>query len=241
MSRYRDRADAGRVLAEALRAYAGRDDLLVLALPRGGVPVACEVAKALGAQLDVMVVRKLGVPWQPELAMGAIASGDVLVVNRELVDALNVAESDLHDAASRERQVLHRREELYRDAWPAADIHSRLVILVDDGLATGSTMRAAIAAVRQQEPAKLIAAFPTAPPSACRALATEVDEVVCPYTPEVFLAISEAYDQFPQVSDDEVQRLLTETRQAFERRQADRRRSVAASSRAAEPHVRGKI
>ena len=224
MARYRDRTEAGRALAAALKQYEGRDDLLVLALPRGGVPVAYEVAKALGAQLDVVVVRKLGVPWQPELAMGAVASGDVLIINRELVSALGIPESDIHDGAGREREVVHRREEMYRDAWPAADIHSRIVILVDDGLATGSTMRAAIAAVHQHEPARLIAAFPTAPPAPCRDLADEVDEVVCPYRPESFFAISESYDSFPQVSDEEVQRLLTQAREAFARRQEDRRR-----------------
>lgn len=219
---YKDRKQAGRVLARELSRYAGRDDLLVLALPRGGVPVALEIATALGAPLDVLLVRKLSAPGQPELAMVAVASADVLVVNPDIVEALNVSEADICRAAERERDVIRRREALYRDGWVAPDVPGRLVILVDDGIATGATTRAAIAAIRQRRPARLVLAVPVAPPLACRELAGEVDEVVCPCTPEPFYAIGQHYRDFPQVEDDEVVRLLAEGRRVYELRHAER-------------------
>ena len=204
----RDRYDAGRVLAEQLAAYAGRPDLLVLGLPRGGVPVAFEVARALGAPLDVFLVRKLGVPGHEELAMGAIASGGVRVLNADVVEPLRIPESVIEAVTAAEQRELERREQLYRDGRPPPDPRGRTVILVDDGLATGSTMRAAVAALRQQGPAQIIVAVPTASPATCAELRAEVDQIVCTITPEPFYAVGLWYEDFSPTTDDEVRDLL---------------------------------
>jgi len=206
--RFRNRTDAGRQLAEKLAAYANRPGVLVLALPRGGVPVGFEVAQELGAPLDVFLVRKLGVPGYEELAMGAVATGGVRVLNDEIVRGLGISEHEIDAAAARELQELARRERLYRGDRPPPDIAGRTVILVDDGLATGATMRAAIAAVRQQQPARIVVAVPTASPDTCEALKAEADDVVCAMTPEPFLAVGHWYEDFTQTTDDEVRELL---------------------------------
>ena len=206
--RFRNRTDAGRQLAEKLAAYANRPGVLVLALPRGGVPVGVEVARALGAPLDVFLVRKLGVPGYEELAMGAVATGGVRVLNDEIVRGLGISDHEIDAAAARELQELARRERLYRGDRPPPDIAGRTVILVDDGLATGATMRAAIASVRQQQPARIVVAVPTASPDTCEALKAEADDVVCAMTPEPFLAVGHWYEDFMQTTDDEVRELL---------------------------------
>src|SRR5712692_1622098 len=175
---FRDRSDAGQKLAEALATYADRPDVLVLALPRGGVPVTIEVARALHAPLDVFLVRKLGVPGHEELAMGAIASGGVRVLNQDVVERLKISGAVIDRVAASEERELERRERAYRDGRPAPDARGKTLILIDDGLATGSTMHAAVAAIRRQEPARIIIAVPTAPPDTCEALRKEVDEVV---------------------------------------------------------------
>lgn len=208
MAAFRDRVDAGRVLAERLRAYAGRPDLLVLALPRGGVPVGYEVAAALGAPLDVLVVRKLGLPGHEELAMGAIAAGGTIVVNEEVVRLSGVPYELLEEQAAIERVELARRERLWRGDRPWPEVEGRLVLLVDDGLATGSTMRAALAAVRALRPAAVVVAVPTAPAAACERLAMEADAVVCVANPTPFVAVGQSYDVFDQTSDKQVRELL---------------------------------
>ena len=205
---FRDRVDAGRRLASRLGAYAGREDVCVLGLPRGGVPVAAEVAAALGAPLDVFVVRKLGVPGHEELAMGAIASGGVRVLNDETVDALRIAPAEIEAATARAAAELRRREDLYRGGRPPLDVRGRSVILVDDGLATGSTMRAAAAALRRLGPARTVVAVPVAAPERCAALREEVDEVVCVLLPESFYAVGAWYEDFSQTTDGEVRRCL---------------------------------
>ena len=205
---FRDRREAGQVLADELRAYAGRPDLLVLALPRGGVPVAWEVANALHAPLDVFLVRKLGVPGHEELAMGAIASGGVRVVNDYVVGSLGIPDSAIDAVAAREQQELARRERAYRGNRPAPVVRGRTVILVDDGLATGSTMRAAAAALREQEPSELVVAVPVAARETCEAFQDEVDAVVCAITPEPFYAVGMWYRDFSQTTDEEVHELL---------------------------------
>ncbi len=208
-ARFADRAEAGRELAAALSDYRDRDDVVVLALPRGGVPVAFEVARELKAPLDVFVVRKLGLPAQPELAMGAIASGGIQVLNDEVVHALGVPHETIEKVAAREREELARREQLYRGDRPPQSVEGKTVILVDDGVATGSTMRAAIKALREQKPADLVVAIPVAPPETCEALRREADTVVCTRTPEPFLALGAWYASFPQTPDAEIQDLLT--------------------------------
>jgi predicted phosphoribosyltransferase len=205
---FRDRAEAGDVLAGLLGHHAGRDDVLVLALPRGGVPVAARVARALEAPLDVFVVRKLGVPGHEELAMGAIASGGVRVVNEQVASRLGLSEAVLRRAAEAEGRELARREQTYREGRPPPDISGRVVILVDDGLATGSTMRAAVAAVRRLGPSRVVVAVPTAPASTCQHLRDEADEVVCATTPRPFRAVGYSYRSFPQTSDEEVRAIL---------------------------------
>ena len=210
---FRNRTEAGRVLAQELRVYANRDDVIVLALPRGGVPVAFDVAHALRAPLDVFVVRKLGVPGHEELAMGAIASGRVLVVEPSVVEDLAIPMEVVLDVAAREEQERLRREREYRGDRPAPDVRGRTVILVDDGLATGSTMRAAVAALRKLQPAKIVVAVPVAVRSTCEELAEEVDEVVCARTPEPFYAIGEWYADFSQTTDEEVRDLLARAEQ----------------------------
>jgi predicted phosphoribosyltransferase len=208
MSLFRDRSDAGRRLAAALATYAHRPDVLVLALPRGGVPVAYEVARALDAPLDVFLVRKLGLPGQEELAMGAIATGGVRVLNADVVNGLRISEAVIDAVARREQEELTRRERLYRDDRPSPEVRGRTVILIDDGLATGATMRAAAAALRRQQPARLIVAVPVGAPSTCDELREEADEVVCAVTPEPFLAVSFWYDDFSPTTDREVRDLL---------------------------------
>jgi putative phosphoribosyl transferase len=210
--RFRDRADAGRLLAERLSHYAGRDDVLVLGLPRGGVPVAAEVARALGAPLDVFLVRKLGLPGQEELAMGAIASGGARVLNEELVETLGIPEALIDAVAAREEEELRRRERLYRGERPPPEVEGKTVILVDDGLATGSSMRAAVAALRRLRPARIVVAVPTAPVSTCEELRPEVDELVCARTPQPFYAVGIWYENFNQTTDEEVRRLLADAR-----------------------------
>jgi predicted phosphoribosyltransferase len=205
---FRNRTEAGRVLADELKRYANRDDVIVLALPRGGVPVAFEVAHALRAPLDVFVVRKLGVPGHEELAMGAIASGGVLVIEPSVVEDLSIPMEVVLDVAAREEQERLRREREYRGDRPAPDVRGRMVILVDDGLATGSTMRAAVAALRKLQPAKIVVAVPVAVRSTCEELAEEVDEVVCARTPEPFYGVGEWYADFSQTTDEEVRELL---------------------------------
>ncbi|MBC7171279.1 MAG: phosphoribosyltransferase, partial [Polyangiaceae bacterium] len=206
MERLANREKAGAILAKALRDYRGRDDVLVLALPRGGVPVGYVIAKELGAELDVMVVRKLGFPGQPELAMGAIASGGTTVLNPSI--AAVVPSSEIEAVAVRELAELERREKAYRGGRPPAEIAGRCIILVDDGLATGATMRAAIAAVRPAQPKEVVVAVPVAPPSTVATLSREADRVVCPNQPTPFLAIGPWYQDFRQVSDREVVSLL---------------------------------
>jgi predicted phosphoribosyltransferase len=206
--RFHNRADAGRRLAEKLAAYANRPDVLVLALPRGGVPVGGEVARALGAPLDVFLVRKLGVPGYEELAMGAVATGGIRVLNDEIVDGVGISDDVIDAVAARELQELARRERLYRDERPPPDVAGRTVILVDDGLATGATMRAAVQALRQQQPARIVVAVPTASPDTCEALKAEADDVICAMTPEPFFAVGHWYEDFRQTTDDEVRDLL---------------------------------
>ena len=205
---YRDRAEGGQALAAALARYADRPDVLVLALPRGGVPVAYEVARALDAPLDVFLVRKLGVPGHEELAMGAVASGGVRVLNREVVDALAIPERVIDAVTASEEQELARRERAYRDDRPPPDARDRTVILVDDGLATGSTMRAAVAALRQQGPRRIVVAVPVAAPQTLEELGQEADEAVSPLAPEPFYAVGLWYDDFSPTTDDEVRALL---------------------------------
>jgi predicted phosphoribosyltransferase len=206
--RFRNRTDAGRRLAEKLAAYANRPDVLVLGLPRGGVPVGFEVARVLGAPLDVFLVRKLGVPGYEELAMGAVASGGGRVLNDEIVHGLGISEHEIDAAVARELEELARREQLFRGDRPPPDIEGRTVILVDDGLATGATMRAASQALRQQHPARIVVAVPTASPDTCEALKAEADDVICAMTPEPFFAVGHWYEDFTQTTDDEVRHLL---------------------------------
>ncbi len=205
---FRDRRAAGRALAEKLARHAGRPEVLVLALPRGGVPVAYEVATALGAPLDVFLVRKLGAPGREELAMGAIASGGVRVLNTDVVNHLGIPAEEIDLATAREQQELERRERAYRDDRPPPAVRDRIVILVDDGLATGSTMRAAVAALRQQGPGRVVVAVPVGAPETCQEFQAEADEVVCARAPEPFYAVGIWYEDFSQTTDEEVFALL---------------------------------
>jgi putative phosphoribosyl transferase len=206
--RFKDRREAGRLLAQQLSAYARRPDVLVLALPRVGVPVAYEVALALHAPLDVFLVRKLGVPGHEELAMGALASGGLRVLNPDVVHYLRIPDNVIAAAVAQEQRELERRELAYRDGLPAPEIKGWVVILIDDGLATGSTMRAAARALKQQQPARLVIAVPVAASQACDELMEEVDEIVCALTPEPFVAVGLWYEDFTQTTDDEVRELL---------------------------------
>lgn len=203
-----DRRDAGRRLARELAAYSGRSDTIVLGLPRGGVVVAFEVAQALDAPLDVFLVRKLGAPGQEELAVGAIASGGVRVMNEDVVRALHLTESQIEAIAVREQAVLERRERLYRGHSEPLELAGKVVILVDDGLATGASMRTAIRSLKRHAPARVVVAVPTAPPETCAALGREVDETVCVMTPQPFYSIGSWYLDFSQTSDQEVVELL---------------------------------
>ncbi len=205
---FSNRRDAGRRLAGRLSRFAGRPDVLVLALPRGGLPVAFEVAVALEAPLDVFLVRKLGVPGQPELAMGAIASGGLRVLDRRLVERLGISAGEIAAVEARELRELERRQSAYREGRTPPAVAGRTVILVDDGVATGSTLKAAIQALREERPAAIVAAIPVAPLSAVMPLEALADEVVCLATPEPFLAVGRFYDDFEATSDDEVRGLL---------------------------------
>jgi putative phosphoribosyl transferase len=205
---FRDRRDAGRALAEELSAYRGRDDVVVLGLARGGVPVGWEVAHGLGAPLDVFLVRKLGAPQWEELAMGAIASGGGVVVNEQLVARLNITEEAVERVIERETTELRRRENAYRQGRPPPVLVGQTVLLTDDGIATGASMRAAARAVRASEPARVVVAVPVAPASACRELRDEADAVVCVTMPAGFQAVGQLYADFHQVTDDEVRDLL---------------------------------
>lgn len=206
---YLDRVDAGIRLAESLAAYANRPDVVVLGLPRGGVPVAAEVARALRAPLDVFCVRKLGVPGDEELAMGAIATGGVVVVNDRVVSELGVPQHMLAGVAAAERDELERQERAYRGDRAPAPLAGRTVLVVDDGLATGATMRAAVQAVRAAGPSRVVVAVPVAAAETCRSLAAEADDVVCPLAPEGFRSVGGWYEDFSSTSDDEVRRCLT--------------------------------
>ena len=207
--RYRDRADAGRQLATLLASYVDRDDVVVLALPRGGVPVAFEIARALRAPLDVFLVRKLGVPGHPELAMGAIASGGVRVLSHDIIGQLDVMPEEVDAVTEREGVELDRRDRMYRGDRPATPLAGRTVIIVDDGLATGATMEAAIQAVRQSNPARVIVAAPVGAAETCQRLRALADEVVCASIPDYFQAVGLWYERFDQTSDEEVIALLT--------------------------------
>ncbi|HEY3186334.1 MAG TPA: phosphoribosyltransferase [Solirubrobacteraceae bacterium] len=207
---FRDRREAGRLLAEQLRGHAGRDDVLVLGLPRGGVPVAFELARALDAPLDVFVVRKLGLPGREELALGAIASGGTRVVNAPVVEALGISPETIAEIEGRERRELDRRERAYRGGRPPPDLAGRTVILVDDGLATGSTMRAAVQAARHHDPAKVVVAVPVASPDTCDDLRREADELLCLLAVRPLCAVGVWYEDFSQTTDDEVRALLAQ-------------------------------
>lgn len=207
---FRDRTTAGKHLATKLLDYKDRDDVVVLALPRGGVPVAFEVAKILGAPLDVFLVRKLGVPGHEELAMGAIGSGDVRVLNEEIVDYLEIPESVIEATAATELKELKRRERAYRGDRPAPNVKGKTVILIDDGLATGATIRAAAQALRQQQPARIVVAVPVSAPQTCDEYRIGVDEIVCAVTPEPFFGVGQWYLDFSQTTDEEVRELLAQ-------------------------------
>jgi predicted phosphoribosyltransferase len=216
---YQDRTEAGKQLATQLREYANRDDVLVLALPRGGVPVAYEVAKALEAPLNVFLVRKLGVPGYPELAMGAIASGGIRVLNEDVVDHLGIPEYVIDRIAEIEQAELERRERAYRGDRPEPNVRGKTVILIDDGLATGSTMRAAVSALRQQGPAWIVVAVPVSASQTCNEYRMGADEIICAQTPEPFLGVGQWYDDFSQTTDEEVRDLLAKAKLEMENRQ----------------------
>lgn len=205
---FQDRFDAGRFLASKLHAYANRSGAVVLALPRGGVPVGFEVAKILNLPLDVFVVRKLGVPGYEELAMGAIASAGIRVVNEDVVEKAGIPEDVIEAVAAEEEQELERRERDYREGRPPLNVQGRTVILVDDGLATGSSMRVAVLALRKKRPAQIVVAVPVGAPAACAEFESEVDETICAITPEPFQSVGQWYRDFSQTSDQEVRDLL---------------------------------
>jgi putative phosphoribosyl transferase len=203
-----DRVDAGRKLGKKLEAYAGRNDVLVLGIPRGGVPVAFQVATELGVPLDVFVVRKLGVPSHEELAFGAIATGGIRVLDAQIVEEVGISELEIELITAKEKQELNRRESVYRGGRPPLHPQGKTVILVDDGIATGASTLAAITALRVLKPARIVLAAPIAPASTCRRLRREVDDLVCLDTPEAFFAIGQFYEDFSQVSDEEVTSLI---------------------------------
>jgi putative phosphoribosyl transferase len=210
---FRNRTEAGRLLAERLAAYTDDPTVLVLALPRGGVPIGYEIAQALNVALDICLVRKLGIPGQEELAMGAIASGDIMILNTEVLQTIQISRQKLLDVATQEKQELERRLQVYRGNRPAAEIRDRVVILADDGIATSSTLRAAITFVERQHPQKIVVAAPVAPASVCQALQQIVQEVVCLLTPELLHSIGLWYQNFLPTTDQEVCRLLAQAAQ----------------------------
>jgi putative phosphoribosyl transferase len=210
---FANRTEAGRLLAEKLVNYAGRADVIVLGLPRGGVPVAFEVAQRLGALLDVFIVRKLGVPGFEELAAGAIASGGVRVLNEDVMRAIPHADEVINAITARETAELERREQIYREGRPPPELRDRIVILVDDGLATGATMRAAVKALRERGAAKIVVAVPVGPPDTCHELEERADETICLSTPEFFQAVGQYYEDFSQTSDEDVRELLSRAAQ----------------------------
>ena len=212
LSRFRDRHDAGRRLAAELRVYANRPDVLVLALPRGGVPVGFEVATALNVPLDVFVVRKLGLPWQQELAIGAIASGGVRVLDRDLIREARVSDADVERVTETQKAELERQERHYRGVRPFPDLHEKTVILIDDGLATGSTMRAGVVALREERPARIVVAVPVASPQTCDAFRDIADDIICAETPTPFQAVGIWYEDFAQTTDEQVHELLAAAR-----------------------------
>jgi putative phosphoribosyl transferase len=209
-AQFQNRTAAGQQLAARLQPYIDRPDVLVLGLPRGGVPVAYEVARSLNVPLDICLVRKLGAPGHPELAMGAIASGGVRVLNYDVISWLGISSKTIDAVAAKELKELQRRDRVYRGDRSQPDIRDRIVILIDDGIATGSTIRAAISVLKPQRPAQLIVAIPVAPPSTCTALSQEVDDVICLYQPETFYAIGIWYEDFSQTTDETVRHLLTQ-------------------------------
>ena len=212
--RFRDRSEAGRELAGLLGRYAARDDVVVLGLPRGGVPVAFEVARGLGVPLDVLVVRKLGVPGHEELAFGAIARGGARVIDRRLVSSLALPPEWIEATEAREQRELERRELEYRGDHPPPKVAGRIVVLVDDGLATGSTMRAAVTALRQDDPARVVVAAPVAVPDACQALRAVADDVVCVFVPSTLRSVGAWYEDFSETTDEQVRTLLRQARRA---------------------------
>ena len=210
---FANRTEAGRLLAEELKTYASQNDVVVLGLPRGGVPVAYEVAKRLHAPLDVFIVRKLGVPGFEELAAGAIASGGVRVLNEDVVRAISYAAEAIEAVTAKETAELQRREQIYRGGRPAPELSGKTVILVDDGVATGATMRAAVKALRDRSVAKIVVAVPVGPPDTCEELGQQADEAICLSTPPFFQAVGQYYEDFSQTSDNEVRELLTKAAQ----------------------------
>jgi putative phosphoribosyl transferase len=209
--RFRDRIDAGERLAEELLHYANQDDVIVLGLPRGGVPIAYRVAQILNVELDIFIVRKLGLPGYEEFAMGAIASGGILILNDEVIRELHISDEVIRAVARREELELYRREKAYRGDRRPLDVGGKIVILVDDGLATGSSMRAAVLAIKKKLPARVVVAVPVAAKSTCEEFQQEVDETICAITPEPFFSVGLWYDYFPQTTDEEVRALLQES------------------------------
>ena len=208
MTTFRNRTEAGQILAQKLQAYTNCSDAIVLALPRGGVPVGYEIAKALNLPFDICVVRKLGIPHHPELAMGAIGPNGVRVLNYDILSEWGIPDKTIDKVSAKELRELRRREYSYRNNHLPVDVKNRTVILVDDGIATGSTIRAVIALIRQQQPKRIIVAVPVAPKSVCKELQSEVDKLVCLKMPEPFYAVGLWYDNFSQTSDEQVHKLL---------------------------------
>ncbi len=212
---FKDRQDAGRQLAKQLIRYANRKDVMVLGIPRGGMPVAFEIAQALSVRLDIFLSRKLGVPGNEEFAFGAIAPNDGRFLDKEVIRLMGISERQIEDITETVKETLNRRAALYRDNLPPVQITGQTVILVDDGIATGASIYAAIDALQQMKPAKLVVAVPVAPPATCRWLRTEVDQFVCLYEPEQFYAVGQFYERFSQVTDDEVTDLLQRARESL--------------------------